>query len=375
MVMRTLSRLALGAVGQRDKSRPTPPDAMPVTPEGVTWALRLFVGREPTGEAEIALHQQHATMGELRASLMQTPEFKALQVRAGATVPGFAIPPFLARPPGDPAIPFRFNPPQLANPTSQLCTASQFEEPAFAELMAGLKLVPGHHRKLWEHAYILSVLARARLIGPRRKAIGFGCGRERIPAYLAARGVEVLATDAPSDETVNQGWATTNQFAQQVSDLFFKGVVEREAFDRLVSFRPVDMNAIPEDLHGRFDACWSTCSLEHLGSLQHGLDFIANSLDVLRPAGIAVHTTEFNLGSNDETIEVPELSIYRRRDIEALAARLIAAGHQVMTLNFHPGFDRLDEVIDLPPYGRPHLKLLLGHCTVTSIGIVVRKKR
>lgn len=373
MVMRKLARLALGAVGQ--KERPAAPDAMPVTRDGVIWALRLFAGRDPVDEAEIALHQQHATMGELRTSLMRTPEFRALQIRVGATAPGFAIPPFLARPPEDPAIPFRFGPPSLARPTSQLCTASQFEEPAFADLMAGLKLNPAHHRKLWEHAYILSVLSRSRLIGPGRKAIGFGCGRERIPAYLAARGVEVLATDAPSDETVNQGWATTNQFAQQVSDLYFKGVVDRAEFERLVSFRPVDMNAIPEDLHGTFDACWSTCSLEHLGSLRHGLDFIANSLKVLRPAGIAVHTTEFNLGSNDETIEVPELSIYRRRDIEALARRLVAEGHQVMPLNFHPGFDRLDEVIDVPPYSHPHLKLLLGHFTVTSIGIVVRKKK
>jgi hypothetical protein len=205
MVMRKLTRLALGAVGQKEKSPAIPPDAMPVTRDGVIWALRLFVGRNPVNDAEIALHQQHATMGELRTSLMLTPEFKTIQVRVGSTVPGFAIPPFLARPPEDPAIPFRFDPPKLANPTSQLCTASQFEEPAFAEFMAGLKLVSGHHRKLWEHAYILSVLSRMRLIGPRRKAIGFGCGRERIPAYLAARGVEVLATDAPSDETVNQG--------------------------------------------------------------------------------------------------------------------------------------------------------------------------
>jgi SAM-dependent methyltransferase len=133
------------------------------------------------------------------------------------------------------------------------------------------------------------------------------------------------------------------------------------------------MNDIPADLAGRFDACWSTCSLEHLGSLQHGLDFIENSLSVLRPGGIAVHTTEFNLVSNNKTLDAPGLCVYRRRDMEALAARLIAQGHQVLPLNFHPGEEELDEVIDVPPYALPHLKLELQDMTCTSIGFAVRR--
>lgn len=377
MVLQRLSRLARGKVRAEPAGTVPSPggtDAMPVTAAAATWALRLLIGREPTGEAELALHRQHRTLGELRSSFMDTPEFKTLHARHTAKRPGYAIPPFLLRPPADPAIPWRFEPPSLVGAVSQLCTASQFEEPAFAEIIADLKLHPGHHRKLWEHAYILAVMLREGMVGPGRKAIVFGCGKERIPAFLAARGVQVLATDAPTDETPNQGWATTNQYASQVSDLFFEGLVGRKVFERLVSFRPVDMNAIPEDLAGQFDACWSTCSLEHLGSLRHGLDFIENSLTVLRPGGLAVHTTEFNLGSNDETIETPELSVYRRRDIEALAARLVAAGHRLAPLNFHPGHAELDEVVDIPPYGRPHLKLLLGRFTLTSIGIVIRKK-
>jgi 2-polyprenyl-3-methyl-5-hydroxy-6-metoxy-1,4-benzoquinol methylase len=377
MVLQRLSRLARGK-GRSEEEAGTPAaggtDAMPVTAAAATWALRLLIGREPGNEAELSLHRQHKSLGELRSSFMDTPEFKTLLARHAAKRPGYAIPPFLARPPADPTIPWRFEPPTLANAVSQLCTASQFAEPAFGEFIADLKLHPGHHRKLWEHAYILSVMLREGVVGPGRKAMGFGCGKERIPAFLAARGVQVLATDAPSDELNNQGWATTNQYANQVSDLFFEGIIGRKVFERLVSFRPVDMNAIPEDLAGQFDACWSTCSLEHLGSLKHGLDFIENSLTVLRPGGLAVHTTEFNLGSNDDTIETPGLSIYRRRDIEELAARLVAAGHRVAPLNFYPGHEELDEVIDVPPYSRPHLKLLLGHYTLTSIGIIVRKK-
>jgi hypothetical protein len=59
--------------------------------------------------------------------------------------------------------------------------------------------------------------------------------------------------------------------------------------------------------------------------------------------------------------------------MEALAARLIAQGHQVLPLNFHPGEEELDEVIDVPPYALPHLKLELQDMTCTSIGFAVRR--
>ena len=348
-------------------------DAMPVTDEAVVWALRLLIGREPAYPAEIALHQANRSLGELRAVFMGTPEFAALVRDAQGQPPRFAIPPFLLRRPSNPAIPWRSGQPTLRDPVSQLCTAVQFDDPEFDHIVRQMHLAPGQHRKLWEHVYIVRILQREGLLTPGRRAIVFGCGRERIPAYIAHRGVEVLATDAPAEDTATQGWATTGQYAAQAADLFVPGLIERQQFERLVSFRPVDMNRIPADLAGRFDACWSTCSLEHLGSLRHGLDFIEKSLSVLRPGGIAVHTTEFNLGSNDKTLDAPGLCVYRRRDMEELAARLIAQGHQVLPLNFHPGEEELDEVIDVPPYALPHLKLELRDMTCTSIGFAVRR--
>ena len=148
----------------------------------------------------------------------------------------------------------------------------------------------------------------------------------------------------------------------------------RNAFNKLVKFRHVDMNNLPEDIQS-FDACWSACALEHLGSLKHGLDFIRNSLNCLRPGGIAVHTTEFNLSSNEETFEKSRLSIYRKKDIVSLLSELQDEGHEVWPLNLHPGDKMLDEVIDLPPYSPLHLKLLLRDSFVTtSLGIAVRKR-
>jgi 2-polyprenyl-3-methyl-5-hydroxy-6-metoxy-1,4-benzoquinol methylase len=350
-------------------------DDLPVTSESVIWAMRLMIGREPASETELELHRRHASLGQLRQALAESPEFQMYAATARAARARFVAPDFLSLPPEDSTIPWRHGPPTLAEPVSQLCTAAQFDEPAFKALVTAFRAAPGHHRKLWEHVYIMLVLASQGMIGPGRKALGFGCGRERIPSLLASMGTEVLATDAPEQETFNQGWATTNQHANRVTDLLYKGLVRPAEFEKLVTFRAVDMNAIPSDLDGQFDCCWSSCSLEHLGSLQHGLDFIENSLRALRPGGIAVHTTEFNLTSNVETIETPGLSIYRRHDIEALASRLTMQGHEVLPLNFNPGDTPVDEVVDVPPYSKPHLKLAVGSLTLTWIGIAVRRCR
>jgi hypothetical protein len=49
---------------------------------------------------------------------------------------------------------------------------------------------------------------------------------------------------------------------------------------------------------------------------------VVNAMDLLKPGSTAIHTTEFNLSSNDETLTSGSNDIYRRRDIEALDHRL-----------------------------------------------------
>jgi cyclopropane fatty-acyl-phospholipid synthase-like methyltransferase len=119
----------------------------------------------------------------------------------------------------------------------------------------------------------------------------------------------VLATDAPADLASSRAWSLGQQHSGALMDLHVPSILDRDSFARQVSWRAVDMNAIPGDLRG-FDLCWSACALEHLGGIRHGLDFIAASLDCLRPGGLAVHTTEFNLSSDTDTVEteVPHCS-------------------------------------------------------------------
>ena len=133
------------------------------------------------------------------------------------------------------------------------------------------------------------------------------------------------------------------------------------------------MNAVPDDIQG-FDFCWSACALEHLGSLDQGVRFIERSLDCLAPGGWAIHTTEFNVSSNEDTIAVGDTVLYRRRDIEAIAARLTGQGHEVAPLDFNPGFGVMDNFIDVPPFlSEPVLKIALAGYACTSFGLIVRK--
>ena len=332
-----------------------PPE--PLLPrEAVLWAFRLLLGREPSAE-EVETHRRQPSAEALRRALQ--PEI-------------YLIPVWLLAPPASPLVPWILEPPSLARPTSQLCTAGQFDEPDYAAWCATIAEIPRPHRKQWEFCWILAALRAADAIRPGARALGFGVGTEPIPAMLASHGVEVVATDAPPGVVDIQGWSETRQHSSDLSGLYRHELLEEAAFRERVTFRPVDMNAIPADLRG-FDACWSSCCFEHLGGIAAGLDFVENSLATLRPGGVAVHTTEFNLGSNDRTLETPGLSLFRRRDIEGLLERLAARGHTVWPLNLHPGDSPLDAYIDAPPYALPHLKIEAKGEVSTSIGLVVQR--
>lgn len=134
------------------------------------------------------------------------------------------------------------------------------------------------------------------------------------------------------------------------------------------------MNAIDPDLTG-FDFCWSSCALEHLGTLQKGLDFILHTVEhCLKPGGIACHTTEYNLSSDTETVEAGSTVIYRRKDIEALIGELRSRGHKVADLSLAPDAHQVDRYVDVPPYSpHGHLKLMLEGYAATSLALVIQR--
>lgn len=251
--------------------------------------------------------------------------------------------------------------------------ASDFYHPQFS---AFLKTYNNHpfqlHRKLWEYAFILDRLAAAGMIAPGKRGLGFGVGQELLPAIFAAAGCRVTATDAPDD--IGSSWTGSQEFARSADHLNHAGLLPTEEFLRAVEYRTCDMNALQSDLRD-YDFCWSACCLEHLGSLQHGLDFIVNSIDTLKPGGVACHTTELNLSSNVETVETGRTVLYRRKDLEEFHERVRSLGHWIEPFVIPPMATPIDHHVDIPPYDHnPHLKLMLEGFVTTSIGVMIRRK-
>lgn len=258
--------------------------------------------------------------------------------------------------------------------SASTCGASDLLHPEYRRICARLGIEPRFHRKVWEWAFIIHKLEQAGMLAAGKRGLVFGVGRERLPAYFASRGVSVVATDAPEEIGEQAGWTKSFEHSSSRDQLRYPDIVSNEQFDRHVSYRICDMTAIDKTLTG-FDFTWSSCCFEHLGSLEAGLQFVVDSVEqTLKDGGIACHTTEFNLSSNESTLDHGPVVFYRKRDILALVERLQDLGHEVQPFVVAPDSHYLDSYIDLPPYRQEtHLKLLMAAHVVTSAGIVIRK--
>ena len=272
-------------------------------------------------------------------------------------------------------------PPQTEGPTaarvfsySTLCRQESFEEPYFSYWTRQMGLVLNYHRKTWEFVFIAQALAERGQLGLGARGLGFGVGEEALPACFAAMGCQIVGTDMSVNAAQTAGWISTNEHAAGKEAMRRPAICPDEVFDANVDFQTCDMNAIPAELNG-FNFCWSACALEHLGSIELGLQFILNSVDCLKPDGWAVHTTEFNLDSNSDTVDNANTVLFRRRDFEELEARLAEKGCHLAPFDYNPGDGPIDRYIDLPPYlAEPHLKLALEGYATTSVGLIIHKK-
>jgi len=263
--------------------------------------------------------------------------------------------------------------PQISH--SRLCRWFDFETPEFRDTMTAIGEPFRVHRKRWEeYAIIQANPHKVFCNSDAISCLGFGVGTESLPAYFASRGMTVIATDqAPSKDA--ECWEHGAQLCHGKEDLY-RNWCPRTIFDRNVTFRHADMREVPQDL-GAFDFIWSSSSLEHLGSLEAGLTFLIESSKLLKPGGIAAHTTEFNLDSDDETHDHTRVCVYRRRDIETLPERLAAIGCTLDPVNWSLGDHEMDRIVDPMTNGfdgkHVHLKLKLGQWSITSLLLVIRK--
>ena len=257
---------------------------------------------------------------------------------------------------------------------SELCKAKDYHTGWFKYWCNQLGEKPNFHRKQWEFVYVMQALHERGCIAPGKKGLVFAVGTEPLPAMFASFGCSILATDIFPEKGIEMGWENGNQLCFGVESLNTRQLCDEEDFERLVSYRPVDMNDIPVDLVD-FDFNWSSCSFEHLGTLDRGFQFLKNQLKTLKPGGWAVHTTEYNISSNDETQENNNTVIYRQRDIEYIVNELRKEGHFVEELDFSIGGLPEDYAVDTEPHQQKiHIRLQVDKYVVTSIGLIIQKK-
>lgn len=253
------------------------------------------------------------------------------------------------------------------------CTQRQLQSPDFQKWLVRMNESQSHlHRKLWEWCYIAQALdERGMFRVPGSRGLGFAVGQEPLTSLFASYGCEVLATDLDESGARQGGWVETRQHASNLNVLNQKGLCPADRFQERVEFRHVDMRKLPSDLRG-FDFLWSSCSIEHLGSTGAGIRFMLEMSRCLRPGGVAVHTTEYNVSSNRDTLFRGRDVLFRKRDLETMKSLLESLGHQVTPFDFSTGHEPADLQVDEPPYThQPHLKLRYGPYVTTSLGIIV----
>jgi hypothetical protein len=226
-------------------------------------------------------------------------------------------------------------------------------------------------RKEWEHVAILRALTASGVLGPGTRGLGFAVGKEPLVGALAAQGPEIVATDLPSHDPKAANWTSTNQHSQHLDDLRNPDICADDLLDQRVSFQAVDMNHIPSDLVG-FDFLWSACAFEHLGSIEAGLTFVERAMRCLAPGGIAVHTTEFNLDSDVDTVVTGDTVVYRASDFAELAHRLATHGHTMAPLVIGERAGVFDYLIDTRPNHFGTLVTRMGDYRITSAVLVVQ---
>lgn len=103
---------------------------------------------------------------------------------------------------------------------SKASTQTDIESDWAAYWLSQLGVPVLYHRKLWELAYVLQAIYEHGHLREGARGLGFGCGVEPHPSYLAARGVHVTATDLAADQMAAKGWIDSYQDAQSVSQTF-----------------------------------------------------------------------------------------------------------------------------------------------------------
>ena len=213
--------------------------------------------------------------------------------------------------------------PTLAYPVSQMPTADQYREAAYAEWSARLGESSPRDPEQWRQIYILQVLRRYGLLEPGARGLCLGSEAGGLPAILAETGCSIVMTD-PAAEGIG-AWRRP-------------ALCPTDLFDLRVTHEPANLADIPPAL-ASFDFLWSQPDPRTIASLPATTDFLVRSMACLKPAGLAVHIVAYQPRSAGEPTAADGTPLFRPGDFERLALTLIGQGHEVAQINYDDSGD------------------------------------
>lgn len=235
---------------------------------------------------------------------------------------------------------------------------------------------PTWHRKYWEIGFILYNLKILNLIQKNKKGLVFGCGIDPIIPALASQEVYVTATDQPLSTGLNSDWNLTNQYCSGLESfkIYDPKITTWDIIKSQIEFKEIDMNNIKLPAYN-YDFLWSSCSLEHLGSIENSINFILKSTETLKPGGYAIHTTEYDWHDNRQ-VDDPKNCIFNKNSFVTMSKKIKQLGHHLYPIDFSIGEQAEDRHIDAYPFElKTHLKLKVGIQHLTSIGFIIKTNR
>jgi hypothetical protein len=257
-----------------------------------------------------------------------------------------------------------FSDPHIA----RIVSAQEMETEEARDILAALGEELRFHRKQWEYVSIVRALRRANMLRPGKRGLVFAAGSEPLISYFASFGPEILATDLPYERALQKGWVYSNEHADSLNSLYRKESISRDDFNKRVSFQTADMNRLNESWFGSFDFLWTTCSMEHIGSIALGMKFARESMKLLKPSGFAIHTTEFLLSSLTDTVTEGPTCFWRLHDVEELLTTLKVDGHKPSNAVCLKTGNNNAVDYDLFPYSSyNHTRLLVEERVITSV--------
>ena len=263
--------------------------------------------------------------------------------------------------------------------TSKICDAADWFDPEIKFIIENeLKEPARFHRKQWEFAMIFLTLKKIGLLNNKRVGLSLGGGNERVLYSIASHIKKLFVTDLYDENTSWDCARTTDP------DEFIKSSKPFQIDDEKLQAMRMDMRFL-EFEDNKFDFCYSSCAIEHIGDYQDFLQHLNEVNRVLKEGGVYIFTTELQFG--EKTICDPNNFVFSKDYLSKLISESdmeIVSDVNVELTNNHINYPFPSNVRNVAFLGDnyisdklfnyfPHVILLRGGVPFTSVLLILRK--